>query len=66
MQEELIHADRSGASFWSKVACRLLFGDSMALALKRRRRATLLQKLAPFQSALNDPLRVPRHGFSEL
>ncbi|MCX7047815.1 MAG: peptidyl-prolyl cis-trans isomerase [Candidatus Sumerlaeota bacterium] len=34
------------------MACRLLFGDSMALAQKRRRQAALLQKLALFLSAL--------------
>ncbi|MCX7049566.1 MAG: hypothetical protein NTX50_29285, partial [Candidatus Sumerlaeota bacterium] len=34
-------------------ACRLLFGVSMALALKRRRQATLLQKLALFLIAFH-------------
>ncbi|MCX7047541.1 MAG: hypothetical protein NTX50_18910 [Candidatus Sumerlaeota bacterium] len=43
MLEEEIPADKSGASFWSKVACRLLF---------YAKEATLLQKRAPRPSAL--------------
>ncbi|MCX7044176.1 MAG: hypothetical protein NTX50_01650 [Candidatus Sumerlaeota bacterium] len=54
MLEELIRADWSGASYWIKVSCRLLFSAKAIESPKIRRQATLLQMLAPFGDRISN------------